>query len=86
MNNTYKIRLVEDFFWLILTDVTTIEELYGIHNIDLYILSEGGTERLIRGQTDILYAISRGLDIGYELGKFSLFKTKLRDLDSLINK
>jgi hypothetical protein len=77
-----KIRLVKDFFWLIVTQ--NVGKIYGKY--ELYELHSDGSESLINSFGDCYRAIKKGNEIGIELGKFSTFSKKILDVDGTIIK
>jgi hypothetical protein len=83
-----KIKVVEDFVWLLITDKA--KEVYqsGLFDGAIYVLYDDGSEDACETYEDLLIALENGLDIGIEVGHVTPPKPKvlegfndLRNLD-----
>lgn len=83
-----KIKVVEDFVWLLITDKA--KEVYqsGLFDGAIYVLYGDGSEDACETYEDLLIALENGLDIGIEVGHVNPPKPKvvevfndLRNLD-----
>ena len=83
-----KIKVVEDFVWLLITDKA--KEVYqsGLFDGAIYALYDDGSEDACETYEDLLIALENGLDIGIEVGHVTPPKPKvlegfndLRNLD-----
>ena len=77
-----KVRLVKDFFWLIVT--MDVCKLFGKY--ELFELFEDGSESLINSLDECYIAVGRGNEIGIELGRFNFFKVKIEEVNNELNK
>lgn len=77
-----KIRIVDNFFWLLVTD--NFGKLYGKY--ELYELHSDGSESLLDSLCSCYVAIQNGNDIGIELGNHFIFKNKILNVNRLIEK
>ena len=83
-----KIKIVEDFVWLLITDKA--KEVYqsGLFDGSIYALYDDGSESLCENYKDLTEALEKGLEIGIEVGHITKPELKkvegfneLRNLD-----
>jgi hypothetical protein len=72
-----KIKVVEDFVWLLITDKA--KEVYqsGLFDGAIYVLYGDGSEDACETYEDLLIALENGLDIGIEVGHVTPPKPKV---------
>jgi uncharacterized protein (TIGR02145 family) len=72
-----KIKVVEDFVWLLITDKA--KEVYqsGLFDGAIYVLYDDGSEDACETYEDLLIALENGLDIGIEVGHVTPPKPKV---------
>lgn len=59
-------KIVDGFIWMIVTDKAIQVHTSGL--FELYVLYEDGSESLVESNQQIRDAVSKGLDIGIEVG------------------
>lgn len=78
-----KIRMVGNFFWLVIEN-TDYWKLFGKY--ELFELFEDGSESLLDTLEDCCKAIERGNILGIELGRSFRFKSKVLDVNNVLEK